>query len=358
VFFGFLLGEDLLQEGPLRWKLGLADRPRDLSCQPPLYGVPGVAGAPADSADGDPLLVEGVNPCDGGPVGGEPLWQGVLARQPSQAHSLSNRWWLRNTLPQGHNCFVDLRGNQATLVEEAKLVHGGGPDLFECFGVDRRAIGDYLIGVDAHCSQLREELLDVFALDPSVDQLVAYELVATLPSGVHRQEQRQFVLVELIDAQDPGELLNHPSLVVAFEVHPFSVIPAPPSDHRLAGGNPEVPGEPTRHPPHSHPVSVDREDGLLSNSLGVDSIGTKKRRLDTKVARAGWTVVDAHGYEQEHRMVQIDVYGAAGSLPDPPSGLGAPLASDGGQAVADMRDRTGDVVEGGRGWRHGAAPGE
>jgi hypothetical protein len=68
--------------------------------------------------------------------------------------------------------------------------------------------------------------------------------------------------------------------------------------------------------------------------------------------------MDAHGYEQEDRMIQIDVYGAAGSLPDSPSRLAALLAFSGEQAVADVADRTGGVVEGRKGWGHGAAPGE
>ena len=67
--------------------------------------------------------------------------------------------------------------------------------------------------------------------------------------------------------------------------------------------------------------------------------------------------MDTHSDQQEHRMVQIDVYGAAGSLPDPPSGFAAPLALGEGQAVAEVTNRTGDVVEGGEGWGHGVAPG-
>ena len=57
-------------------------------------------------------------------------------------------------------------------------------------------------------------------------------------------------------------------------------------------------------------------------------------------------------------MVKIDVYSAAGHFPYPPSGLTALLAWGAGQAVANMTDGTGSVVEGGESWGHSAAPGE
>ncbi len=66
------------------------------------------------------------------------------------------------------------------------------------------------------------------------------------------------------------------------------------------------------------------------NCVSPNSIGTKKRRLDTKVARAAEAAMDAHGDEQEHRMVQVDVYGGAGHFPDPSSNLAALLALGGG----------------------------
>jgi hypothetical protein len=51
-----------------------------------------------------------------------------------------------------------------------------------------------------------------------VDQFVTYQAIAIRSRGIDGQEQSQFVLVDLIDAQDAGKLLHYPSLVVTFEV--------------------------------------------------------------------------------------------------------------------------------------------
>jgi hypothetical protein len=48
-------------------------------------------------------------------------------------------------------------------------------------------------------------------------------------------------------------------------------------------------------------------------------------------------------------MIQVDVYGRAGHFPDPSSGLAALLPLGGGQAVAEVTDGTGSVIEGGNG---------
>jgi hypothetical protein len=66
--------------------------------------------------------------------------------------------------------------------------------------------------------------------------------------------------------------------------------------------------------------------------------------------------VDANSGQQEHRSLQVYVYGRTGYFPDSPSGSPAPVAFGVGRAVSEVADRTGDVVEGGKGWGHEAAP--
>src|SRR5215207_491654 len=243
-------------------------------------------------------------------------------------------------------------------MEQAKLVRRGRPYLSECSRVKWRAIGEHLIRLDACLAQSEEETLDLLTVNLSMDELVTHQPIAARNSGIHGQQQCQLVLVDLIYAQNPGELLENPGLVVSAEVHALGVLVAPAADHRLARGHPEVPGEPLCYTPEGHPILVDGEDSLLPHPLGVDGIGAEKWRLNSEVPRAGAAAVDAHGDQQEHRMIQIYVYGRAGGLPDPPSGLAALLALGVGQAVADMTDRTGSVVEGRKSRGHGAAPGK
>ena len=68
--------------------------------------------------------------------------------------------------------------------------------------------------------------------------------------------------------------------------------------------------------------------------------------------------MDAHGDQQEHRALQVYVYGRTGYFPNPPSGPATPVALGVGRAVTEVADRTGSLVEGGRDRGHEAAPGE
>lgn len=55
-----------------------------------------------------------------------------------------------------------------------------------------------------------------------MDELVTHQPIAARHSGIHGQQQCQLVLVDLLYAQNPGELLENPGLVVSGEVHTLS----------------------------------------------------------------------------------------------------------------------------------------
>ena len=161
-------------------------------------------------------------------------------------------------------------------MEEAQLVRRGGPDFLQGIRIQGRAVGYDLLRLYPRILEAREEVLHVLAFDLSVDQLVAHKAVAARSRRIDGQQQCQLVLVDLVHTQDAGELLHHPSLVISGEIQLVGELPAPAADHCLARGNPEVPGEPPRHPPEGHPVLVDRENRLLSHPLGVETAFLRK----------------------------------------------------------------------------------
>lgn len=52
-------------------------------------------------------------------------------------------------------------------------------------------------------------------------------------------------------------------------------------------------------------------------------------------------MVDTHANQQEHRLLETDVYSGAGRLPEPPSSLSAPLTPRRRGAAAKAADGKG-----------------
>ena len=119
------------------------------------------------------------------------------------------------------DCPDDLEGGQhhaPGLMEQAELVDCPGPDTGDRLGVEARAIRDHLRGLDTHLGQPLEERLHLHAADRPMDQLVAHQPIAVRTGRIDCDQERELVLVDLIDAEDPGEGAYNPGLVVLLQI--------------------------------------------------------------------------------------------------------------------------------------------
>lgn len=236
--------------------------------------------------------------------------------------------------------------------------HTSASAFGERLRVERRAIGDHLLGFDACLTQSFEEVLDLLAVHLSVDQLVSHQPVSLRYGRIHGHKQRQLALVDLVDAQNPGELLDHALLVVFVEAQALGVVVAPAADHRLARSDPEVPRQPLTDPPYGHAVLVDRKDGLFANTLGVDGVWPEKRRPGAEVPLTAAAVMDADGHQQEQRTFQIEVYGRPGCPPHSRCESSTHFATCAATATVDSLYSAGGDIDGRRIRGQGAAPGQ
>ena len=87
-------------------------------------------------------------------------------------------------------------------VKQTQLVRGSGPDLGQHGRVERRAVSDDLVRVDAGVAQALEKAFDRRSVHIAVDQLVADEPIAIRRRRVHREEESELTLIDFIDAED------------------------------------------------------------------------------------------------------------------------------------------------------------
>ena len=62
--------------------------------------------------------------------------------------------------------------------------------------------------------QVREKGPHVAVIDGPMHQLVADQAIAVWSGRINGQQERQAILIDFVDAQDPGELGHDPGLVV------------------------------------------------------------------------------------------------------------------------------------------------
>lgn len=222
-----------------------------------------------------------------------------------------------------------------------------GPDLTEHVWVEGRAVRDDFVGLDPSLAQALEEALDVGLLDVAVNELVSDQPVAAWRGRIDGEEQRQLVLVDLIDTEDAGELSNYPRLVVLLEGQSPGVIATPEPDHPLAGPDPEVAGEALGNSTEGQAVAKDRIDRLLDHPPGVGGVWPQERWLEAEVVPTGRAEVDADDDLKQHRAVEIDVDGDSAGVPDTPGDLGAVIAGGDGLAAADLAVGEDDLI----GWQ-------
>ena len=140
-----------------------------------------------------------------------------------------------------------------------------------------------------------------------MDQLITYQAVAAWRSRINRQQEGEIVLVDLIDAQDTGELADYPGLVVRFEIKARLIIITPLPDHAFTGVHPEITGQPCRYSAHSHAVSMHSFDGFHHHPATVGGILTQKRRLSVEVVMIRQTVMDANSHCQKDGAIQVQI---------------------------------------------------
>lgn len=189
--------------------------------------------------------------------------------------------------PDRPHHLLDCFRHAPRLRKQAELMGCGGPDLFEQAGIERRAIGDDLIGLDACSAQAREQSLDIGLLDGPGDQQIPDEPVAIWSGRVNCHEQSEIALIDFVDAQDARKLLHHPGEIVDGEIEVLSGDPTPAADRTFAGLDPEIAGQAFCSTPKGHPIVIDRLDGFLNHAVGIAGIGTQKRWLRPKVMVAG-----------------------------------------------------------------------
>jgi hypothetical protein len=98
------------------------------------------------------------------------------------------RWEFGQRGPNRPHHLLDCFRHAPRLMKQAQLMGCGGPDLFEQVGIERRAIGDDLIGLDACGAQACEQSLDIGLLDSSADQQIPDESVAIWSGWVNCHE--------------------------------------------------------------------------------------------------------------------------------------------------------------------------
>src|SRR5207245_2062598 len=150
-------------------------------------------------------------------------------------------------------------------------------------------VRDYLVRLNTSRLQLCQERLDRSLVHLLRQQGVADQSVTIGGRRVDRQQQRQLTLVDLIDAQNAREAGDHPGLVVDSKVQLIGKGSAPQADHLLARSHPEVACQAIGNTAGSETVEIDRLDGFLDNSPGIDRVWSKKGRLRAKGTSAGQT---------------------------------------------------------------------
>jgi hypothetical protein len=95
-------------------------------------------------------------------------------------------------------------------MEQAQLLRGCRPDLSQQAGVDGRAVGDDLCRIDPGLAQSTQEAVHHALVDGALHQLEAHQAIAIGTGRVHRQEQGELALIDLVDAQHAREGLDDP----------------------------------------------------------------------------------------------------------------------------------------------------
>jgi hypothetical protein len=185
-------------------------------------------------------------------------------------------------------------------MKQAELMGCGGPDLFEQAGIERRAIGDDLIRLDACGAQAREQSLNIGLLDGPSDQQIPEEAVAIWSGWVNCHQQGEVALIDFVDAQDTRKLLDHPGQVINGEVDLLTGDSAPAADRAFRGPDPEIAGQAFCGTAKGHPIAIDRLDGFLNHAVGIAGIGTQKRWLCPKIMVAGRTEMDTNSNQQQY----------------------------------------------------------
>jgi hypothetical protein len=105
-------------------------------------------------------------------------------------------------------------------------------------------------------------------------------------------------------------------LVVARDIEALIGSATPAANSAFARLDPAVAGEALGHASQGHPVLNDGLDRFGDDPIGIDGIGTKKRRLEAERVLTGGAMMDTDAHSQEYGMVQLNVDGGAEGIPD------------------------------------------
>jgi hypothetical protein len=188
------------------------------------------------------------------------------------------------------------------------------------------------------------------------DQLITDQPIALGRRSVHGQQQRELPLIDFINAQDPGVLLDNPRLVVCDKALPGARGATPAADAAFTGPHPEIAGKAGTDAAHGHAVRVDSLHRCGHDPVGVDRIGAQEGRLCPKVAPPGSTVIPADRDLQQHRDIKIKVDGDTPHIIGAGRKVSAAGTAQGREAPAHVADVAWRLVQGRRGRRHGTIP--
>ncbi len=234
----------------------------------------------------------------------------------------------------------------ARFVKQTQLVRSSRPDLGQHGRIERRAVGDDLVGLNADVTQLLEKAFAARSVYIALNQLVADEPITIGRRRVNRKQEGELPLIDFINTQNTREFLHDPGLVISREVKAPSIGAAPLANAGLTGLYPEIAGEAFGHAAHGHPILVDGGDGGRDDPIGVASIGTEEGRLDAEVMLAGGAEMHADGDEQQGRAIEIEVNGDALGGRKARGGLLAAVTRYGWQQVRDLTHLTKRMIDG------------
>src|SRR5262249_38721607 len=143
-------------------------------------------------------------------------------------------------------------GHTPSFVKQTQLMCSGGPDLGQHGWVERRAVGDDLVGLDAGVTQLTQKAFDARSIYIALDQLVADEPIAIRRRWINREQKSELTLIDFIDTQDARKRLHDPGLIIGHEVKAGSIDTAPLANAGLTWTHPEIARETFGHTTHRH----------------------------------------------------------------------------------------------------------
>jgi hypothetical protein len=233
-----------------------------------------------------------------------------------------------------------------TFVKETQLVCRGGPNLGQHSWLERGAISNDLIGVNASGVQLLEKLFNLDGIHISLHQLVADQAIAIGCRRINREQEGELALIDFIDTQDARECLHNPGLVIGREVKASTIGPAPLPNTRLTRAHPEIAGEAFGHAAHGHPILIDGGDSRGDDPIGVSGIGAEEGRLGAEVMLARGTEMHADRNKQQGGTIKIEINGDTLGGSETRSWLLAAVTREGRQQVRHLTHLTDRVIEG------------